>query len=166
MRSIFAIAVLALVGCSAVPSIPVHPQSQGAAIKTSGGTFSAMYSGNYTLSSCSSSHSGHFTFSGSGSGSFIHSSTENGSMTQSAFSCVWSGTAKLTSTLHPRNQIVVALSLNHTVLNSPCNPMHEQVIFTVTGGAGRFANAAGRGTIVFSCHNGAYSDQWSGTITY
>jgi hypothetical protein len=165
IRRIGAVALLILAGCTGVPSIPGH-QAQGAAIKASGGTFSATYSGNYTLSSCSSSNSGHFTFSGSGSGSFIHSSSEDGSMTQSAFSCVWSGTATLTSKLHPRNRITVRLSLNHTTRNSPCNPMHEQVVFIVTGGTGKFANAAGRGTILFSCNNGNYTDQWSGTITF
>lgn len=172
MRWIFVFAVLMLTACASSPMFQGHPSAPSRQLggetvgPSNGGPFTAKYSGSYTLSSCSSHSSGHFNFSGSGSGSFIHGSSESGSMTQSPFDCVWSGTATLTSMLHPSNQIVVSLSLNHISPNSPCNPMEEHVEFVVRGGTGRFRHATGRGTIAFSCSSGKYTDQWSGSITF
>ena len=173
MRSIFAIAVLALVGCSAVPSIPVHPQPQGAAIKASGGSFSASYSGTFTLRACAPPDGfGSFGFNGSGSGAFIHASTENGSAVGNVHgACSWSGTATLRNSLHPRNSVKVSLFLMGAGTgqdNTPCYPdFGHSVKFTVVSGTGRFTNATGSGTVAFTCHSDdTYTDKWSGTINF
>ena len=38
--------------------------------------------------------------------------------------------------------------------------------FAVTGGTKKFAKAAGRGTVAFTCSGKTYTDKWSGTITF
>ena len=171
MRSwMCAVAIVFLAGCAAVPSVPTHLQTQGPATRASGGAFSASYSGNYHLTKCNLQRhkKGSFTFTGSGSGAFIHSSTENGLMSGSSSApCIYTGTAALTSTLHPRNSITVVLALHYFLLNDPCTSKGQQVTFRVLGGTGRFANATGNGTVAFSCNsNGTYTDHWSGTITF
>ena len=165
-RLISMLAVLVLVGCSAIPTVPTHPQPYAETIRTSGGPFSARYSGSYSLKECSRTETGSFNFSGSGSGSFIQSSTESGHMTgKSSFRiCTWKGIATIVSSLHPRNSIVVLLD-SVGFNQGPCTSKHS---FEVTGGAGKFSNATGSGTVVFTCNssNGTYTDQWSGTITF
>ena len=137
-----------------------------AARTNGGGTFAAHYAGNFTLTSCTASKSGHFTFSGNGSGSFIHLSTENGHMIDKRLSvrCVWSGTAKLVSKRHPGNSITVTLGLNDGSRTSPCS---NGVGFVVKSGTGKFAGASGYGTVTFTCSGSkTYTDQWSGTLTF
>lgn len=167
IRSIFAIAALVLAGCAAVQSFPTHVQTQSAAIKQSGGPFSANYAGNYSGSDCSAHMNGSFQFSGSGSGSFIHQSTESGSMHGQFINqeCRWEGTVTLTSTLHPRNSLTMVVGQAPALLPCMDNP---KVTFGFVTGTGKFANASGSGTIVFHCNpnNGTYTDHWSGTITY
>jgi len=165
-RWICGVAILVLVGCSTVPSVPTRPQTQAATIRTSGGPFSAQYSGNYSLKECSQTGTGRFNFNGSGSGSFIHGSTEIGNMTGnlSFRICNWKGRAELISSLHPRNSIVVLLDT--TGFNQgPCGVQHS---FEVTSGTGRFAHAMGNGTVAFMCKpsKGTYTDQWSGTVSF
>ncbi len=166
IRLVLAITMVALVGCTAVSSVPAHLQSVKPALKASGGAFNASYSGNFTLRSCPG---GLFTFSGSGSGSFIRGSSEEGAMSSNQDSCGWNGQATLTNTLHQRNTITVNLSLGNFAFTSPCSPRFSNgVHFTVVSGTGRFANATGSGTVKFACNNtsGKYTDQWSGTITF
>lgn len=170
IRLISAIAMLALVGCAAVLSVPTHLQTQGAAIRQSGGPFTGSYSGNDHLIICNpqTRFKGSFTFTGSGSASFIHSSTESGVMSGSSSApCAFAGAATLTSSVHPENSITVELALRSFLRNSPCTPKGQHITFTVESGTGRFANAAGNGTVNFACRsNGTYTDQWSGTITF
>jgi hypothetical protein len=168
MRWISAVAVLVLAGCSAISSIPTHSQTATTAIQESGGRFNATYSGTSKRSRCGGAP-GYFDFSGSGMGSFIQSSTEVGSMTSGSGNCEWNGTATFTSSLHPRNSITVALFLSTSGLgNVPCHPRLNNIVkFTVASGTGRFADATGRGTVVFHCHiNGNYSDDWAGSISF
>ena len=162
-RWICAVALVALAGCSAVSSVPPHPQTLGAAIKASGGAFSGGYAGTYTGGfSCISG--AHFNFSGSGIASFIHRSTESGSMTvTSGMSCAYNGMATLTSTFHPSNTITIGLGPS----GAPCN-FRTRIVgvpFTVTSGTGKFRNATGSGKVKFTCGSG-YTDKWSGTITF
>lgn len=165
IRLISVFGIFALAGCSAVASIPGHLQVQSAAIKASGGAFNANYSGNFTLRGCPG---GQFNISGSGSASFIHGSSEKGYMSTNPNGCGWIGAVTLTSTLHPRNTITAFLSLNNFPQNNPCSPRFNlKVRYLISSGTGRFANATGSGTVVFTCHgDGTYSDQWSGTITF
>jgi hypothetical protein len=165
-RLIWVVGLLVVGGCSAVPSILTHPLTQEAAIKESGGPFTATYSGTYTLGEgCARTQ---FHFNGSGTGSFIHSSTESGTMISSDVGCNWGGHATLTSSTRPRNSITVALSLGNFGFSTPCSPrLGQKVHFKVTSGTGRFSNATGNGTVVFSCHSdGTYTDTWSGAITF
>lgn len=169
IRLISAVAVLMLVGCTAVPSVPTHVQTQGAAIQRSGGAFSASYAGSDGFNTCPTMNgSSFFNFSGSGSGSFIHSSTETGSMTVSG-NCIWNGTAVLKNSAHARNTITMnlAFSSDNGVFGDPCHPKGQKhVQFSVLSGTGKFAHATGSGTVAFACHNGKYTDKWSGTITF
>lgn len=163
------IAMLVLVGCSAVPSAPTHMQTQGAAIKASGGSFSASYSGTWTARNFPCEEPplpGSFTFNGNGSGSFIHMSGEH--IFFIGCTVPWHGTATLTSSRFPNNSITA--TVDHVLARSnPCDAFGRHVDFTVTGGTGRFASATGSGTIAITCHgntSGTYTDQWSGTITF
>lgn len=170
-RLICAVALLVLAGCTSVPSVPTPLQTQRAAIKASGGPFNVTESGNYTLSGCNPPYNGNFAFSGSGSGTFIHRNNEGGTMIGDANTgCPWSGNVKLINALHPRNTISMSLILGKPPLghNDPCNPGgFQHIMFTVTGGTGRFAHATGSGVLEFACNsNGTYTDQWSGTITF
>ena len=162
-RLISVAALLVLVGCSVVPSVPTHVQMQNATIQQSGGPFGASYAGNETGgNSCLLNHP--FKFSGTGSAAFLHASSESGSMVWShGFTCDLVGSDTLTSTNHPHNSVTVRMEYGLP----GCQRSFKGMTFTVTGGTGRFANAAGSGTIKFSCHsNGTYTDQWSGTITF
>lgn len=161
-------AILIGAACSALPSVPTHLQPRGAAIRASGGAFSASYSGSYQVATCELNR-GSFAFSGSGSGSFIHNSAETGSMetTFGGGGCNWTGTATLTNALHPRNSINMDLSFGTRTGGSPCQAFLNHVKFVAVGGTGRFVNAYGNGIVKFTCNsNGTYSDQWSGTITF
>jgi len=170
IRLISAVAVLLLAGCSAVPSVPTHLHTQGAAIKASGGPFSATFMGHFRLNGCHvPDGEGHFTFEGFGSGSFIHGATESGLMNGDVYTgCPWNGSATLQSTRRTQNSIIMSLSLQPFFHgNDPCNPGRRQVMFTISGGTGRFANATGSGIVVFTCHtDGSFTDQWSGNITF
>jgi hypothetical protein len=167
VRWILAIGILALAGCSAVRSVPTGVQTESTMIRTSGGPFSATYSGKYTLGSgCALTQ---FHISGSGSGSFVHSSNEKGSMDSGDQGCEWQGPATLRSSVHPRNSITMSLTLgNFGPGNTPCHPRFGQKVrFNVVSGTGRFVNATGSGTVVFTCHSdGTYTDTWAGAITF
>lgn len=137
-----------------------------AAHANAGGAFAAHYAGDFSLTSCTGSTNGHFTFSGKGSGSFINLSSEKGHMVDKRFSvrCVWSGTATLVSRRHPANSFTVTLGLNDGSRTSPCS---NGVGFVVKSGTGKFVNASGYGTVTFTCSgSNTYSDQWSGTLTF
>ena len=159
-RLICAVALLILAGCTAVPSVPTHVQSQTAAIQQSGGAFSGGYAGTY---SGGGSCIARFSFSGSGAASFIHGSTELGSMNAEMQTCEFVGTATITSKLHPGNTITVGLGPS----GEPCNFRTRilGVSFTVRSGTGKFRNATGSGKVKFTCGSG-YTDKWSGTITF
>lgn len=160
---IFAVSVIVLVGCSAVPSVQTHPQIEGATIKTGGGAFSASYAGTETGGfSCILNQ--HFNFSGTGSATFLHASSESGDMVWGrGFTCDLVGRATLASTNHPHSTVTV--ELEYTLPG--CEPSMHPMPFRVVSGTGRFAHAKGSGTVRFSCHTGGmYNDKWSGTITY
>ena len=171
-RLVLAITTLLFVGCSAVSSIPAHLQPVKSAIQQSGGPFSASFMGHFRLGVCSPPDGqGRFTFEGFGSGSFIHGATESGAMNGNVFTgCPWTGSAKLQSTRRTQNSITMSLSLERPTLgsNNPCNPGSQRhVMFTISGGTGRFANATGSGTVAFTCHSdGSFTDAWSGTISF
>jgi hypothetical protein len=137
-----------------------------AAHANAGGAFAAHYAGKFSMTSCTASANGHFTFSGKGSGSFIHLSSEKGHMVDKRFSvrCVWSGTATLVSRRQPGSSVTVTLGLNDGSRTNPCN---NSVGFVVKSGTGKFAKASGYGTVTFTCSGtNAYTDQWSGTLTF
>jgi len=175
IRHISIAVALLFAGCSAVPNIPTHPtapsqsQTVRAASPAGGGAFSATYAGSYRLTVCASPDGdGSFKFSGLGTGSFIHHSIETGMLIGDVHqSCNWSGKVALTSRFHPQNSITMALSLRGFQSGTPCSPRFGQKVnFAVLSGTGRFARAAGSGTVVFACSNGNYTDQWSGAVTF
>jgi len=162
---ICAVAVFALAGCSTVPILSTHLQTSRSAIGASGGAFSASYAGRFTSSPCSNGRNGTFSFGGSGYGNLIGSSSETGSLTSRSRNgqCrfLYKGPTTLTSTLHPRNTIMLSLS------ERGYTPCVIPPTFAVTGGTGTFAHATGSGKVVFMCHlDGTYTDQWSGSITF
>ena len=161
-----AVAALLLAGCSAVSNIPTRVHTVDRTIRTSGGTFSASYSGNFADSSCSRAHNGTFSFAGEGVGDFIGSSSETGSL-KNRFrngTCRfhWKGPATLTSAQNPRDTITFSLS------ETGYTPCVIPPTFVVTGGTGKFVHATGSGKVVLQCRisPNTYSDTWSGTITY
>jgi hypothetical protein len=163
------LAVAVLGGCSSGAGsqvAPLGPMLQSAA-PAAGGSFSASYSGTYSLSFiCGQNPQGYFKVSGTGSASFLHRSTEAGSMYVKDRCGYWLGTGTLTSSHNPRNTITVWLRSVAIGSESPCyNPRGVQ--FSVTGGTGKFAHATGSGTVRFVCNNnGTYTDHWTGTVMY
>lgn len=172
MKRFICAALLILAGCSTVPNVTTHVQPVDPALKANGGHFSATFTGNFTLATCvPPDGQGRFTFEGFGSGSFIHGATERGSMNGDVFTgCPWSGSATMQSTRHSQNSITMSLSLEKGILHAdnPCAAGGQRpVMFTVSSGKGRFVNAAGSGTVAFTCHSdGTFTDQWTGTITF
>jgi hypothetical protein len=140
-------------------------------VPANGGAFSGAYSGGYSLTLCVSGYRGHegsFTFKGSGNASFLHGSTESGVMKRGKINqnlCVgWGGTATLSSSRNPQNQIVMDIFSHSATIDSPCGHVFY---YSVTGGSGKFANASGSGTVSFTCSGStSYTDRWSGTLNY
>jgi len=165
-RWICAIAIFFLAGCSAVSSVPTHSLTQRTALPDSGGTFTVNDSGGYYRTGCGGFQSGNFLFRGSGVGTFIHSNKESGDMVSPKNSCTFSGTAKMMNKVRPANSITIALSSH----SQHCFHSHSTTMtFTINGGTGRFALATGSGTVIFQCGpggSGAYTDVWSGTISF
>ena len=160
--------VLAITGCSAASTLPVHPQSQSVAIQSGGGVFHASYSGQFTrntTSGCGTTHDV-FSFSGSGRGAFIHDSTESGQVISFRSTCAWTGAATLVSSENPNNSITVAYN---AVMQKGHDPCDHIVNFVVGRGTGKFANVKGSGTVRFACTggtSGTYVDHWAGSITF
>ena len=136
-----------------------------------GGPFNGGYTGQFSLVTCVTGlhgRKGTFTFSGLGKASFLRKSTEQGQLTEGVINnniCVgWGGNATLTSVRNPANTIYVQLN-DRNFVQSLCG---QAVSFSVIWGTGKFARAAGNGTVTFQCSgsSGQYIDQWSGTITF
>ena len=164
------ILALSLVGCSSastLPSIAAHVTGQP---RSAGGAFSASYAGNDTLIACQplNGHNGAFDFAGTGIATFLRRSEEKGHMSAPHGVCLWSGSAILTSKIHPANTITLHLNLPrpNNAPNNPCKTLGETIGWSVTSGTGKFAHASGRGSLVFKCSQGAYTDTWSGTLTF
>ena len=155
---ICAAAASLLLGCANVPGLPAHLVTLRATLPDSGGTFSVKDSGYWSLV-CGPFHFYGFSFDGSGSGTFIHGNKENGLL-----SCNRTGSATIVSKQHPSDSITMALSARYL----PCVHGPTALTFTIDGGSWRFANAKGSGTVTFDCKlgNRAYSDMWSGTISF
>ena len=167
---ICALVVLSHSGCAALPNIPTHQLTARPAIVTGGGTFGATYHGSYSIAPCVQNRStGSLSIRGSGRGNFIHKSTEHGTLIADSADCVWAGDITLSALgAHPQDTIMMSVTFNGGGrAGNPCNPVHGQVQFVVSGGTGRFKNAAGNGTIKLTCNsNGTYFDHWSGTIIF
>lgn len=160
-----------LVGCGGsrsaiVPtSLIVTDARSSRGTAAAGGAFSGAYSGGYTLV-CRLSLS-QFKFLGTGSASFIHASSEQGKLREANGGCpnaTWTGTATLTSSRHASDTISVSLKTKQES-SFPCSI--SGCSFSVTGGTGKFMNAAGSGTLIMKkLGSHSYSDTWSGSITY
>lgn len=165
-RLINAAIILVLAGCSAAPSVPMHSLVQRTALPDNGGAFSVNDSGDYRRTGCGPVGAGVFIFGGSGAGTFIHRNRESGSMTSAKNSCKFSGTATMVSKKRPADSITTVIASS----SLPCFHSHATTMtFTISGGTGRFAQATGSGTVVFTCgpaNTGIYNDEWSGTITF
>jgi len=174
IRSISVVAALLLAGCSAVPSVPTHPlapvQSHAVRIANpaSGGPFAAAFSGRIDRLSCNQLMGAHFSFSGTGTATFFGKrpkfAMERGELsgTYHFYGCsAWSGGAALSIGDPTRGTIGFSLSAN--TITKGCLAGAK---YAVTGGTGRFVNAAGSGTVSFVCTGNTYTDRWSGTLTF
>lgn len=161
---------LALAGCSSSSTLPADSIHATGQVAASGGALSANYSGKDTLAACGplNGRNGSFSFAGTGTATFFHQSGETGRMSAPHGVCVWSGSATLTSTFHPANTVTVHLALPrpNSSPNDPCKTLGRTISWSVTSGTGKFAHASGRGSLVFNCSQGAYTDKWSGTLTF
>ena len=160
------VAAISLAGCGGFQSSTgahgpnvVAPGSR--TVSTSGSAFSGSYFGMTSSSGCGNS-SGPFFFRGSGESSFLGRSYESG-LLQFDRECAWSGGATLQSSKHPNQEIFMALSEGRGSIPSPCDVTFT---YTVHGGTGKFAKARGSGSLTFQCSGSAYSDQWSGTLSF
>ncbi len=130
-----------------------------------GGAFSGGYSGTAKFRPCVyQKYTGQFKFTGAGAVSFLGQSEESGNLVLSGRrgSCEgWSGHVVLRSSKHPRVRIKMQVGGRAYPGRCPTT-----LSYTVTGGTGRFDHATGSGTVAFMCSGSAYSDQWSGTITF
>jgi len=174
LRRIFAVAaVIVLAACNAAqnvsPNVGAGSNSglgPARIIFNHARKFTAAYSGTYTKSGdCSATAM--FTYKGNGHAKFLHSSSEQISMTWFCGSQDVTGSAMLTSVQHPGNSITASVSSSD--FKGPCYGF--TMTFTVTGGTGRFRRASGSGTIVLHSHSSeflsySYSDKWSGTLKF
>lgn len=167
-RWICAAALFFLAGCTAVSGVPTPLKTQGGAIQQSGGPFSAAFNGTIGELTCNPFMGAHFVFSGTGKATFFGRrpkfAIERGGLsgTYHPYGCSsWAGSAILSI----GNPSVGSIDF-HLSSNSITKGCVRGAQFTVTGGTGRFANAAGSGTVAFSCSGNTYTDQWSGTITF
>ncbi len=136
-------------------------------VQAAGGALSAHHSGTATpVGSCNTS-SCTVDVSGTGTATFIGANKETGqlSATFNGGSCgSGSGTLTMTSSSNPANSVTAAVAgrvcLNFLTLSI-------RVTYTITGGTGTFAHAAGSGHIKATASlSGSYHDRWSGTLTY
>jgi hypothetical protein len=139
---------------------PTLAQSPGG-----GGAFSGGYSGTANFRPCVyQQYTGQFKFTGAGAVSFLGQSEESGNLVLSGRrgSCQgWFGHVVLRSLKHPR--VRIKMQVGGRAHPGPCP---STLSYTVTGGTGRFYHATGSGTVAFMCSGSAYSDQWSGTISF
>ncbi|MBV9720194.1 MAG: hypothetical protein JOZ77_12815 [Candidatus Eremiobacteraeota bacterium] len=164
--------VMVTAACSAAqnvsPNVGVSsnaPLGASHIISNHGGKFSAAYTGTYSKSGDCSAEA-FFDYEGNGNAKFLHSSSEQLSLTWYCFSPNVIGSATLTSVRHPGDSITAKVS--STDFKSPCYGF--TMSFMVTGGTGRFQHASGSGTMVVKrlgrkCIY-SYSDKWSGTLKF
>jgi hypothetical protein len=152
---------------ASTPSMPLgHLMSGLAQSLTRGGAFSGGYSGTYYDSGCRKNLGETSTFTGTGKASFLFRSSESGSggapwTGLHGGACrPWTGAATIMSERNPQNSITLNLEGGH----GPC--YQQQLSWTVAKGAGKFKNATGSGTLVFTCRNSTYTDSWTGTVNY
>lgn len=160
------VAAISLAGCGGVQSSAGAPGPNTVApgsrtVPTSGSAFSGSYFGMVATSGCGQS-AGPFFFRGSGKSSFLGPSYESGIL-QANRVCAWRGGATLQSSKYPHKEIFMALSEGRGNIANPCD-----ITFTYVahGGTGKFTHAKGSGTLTFQCSGSAYSDQWSGTLSF
>ena len=129
-----------------------------------GGAFNGGYSGTAKSRSCVfHGYDGQFKFTGAGAVSFLGQSEESGNLRWNgprATCSGWAGHVVLRSSKYPRVRIKMQVS-GRAYSSCPTT-----LSYTVTGGTGRFYHATGSGTVAFTCSGSAYSDQWSGTISF
>jgi hypothetical protein len=170
------LAVLVIIGfaaCNAGPNVSPNVDSgpnlnlgSTRQIVDRKGTFRAAYSGSYQQSGVCSL-TGRRTYNGSGNAKFLHSSSEQLSLTWFCGSVRVIGSAIIASVQHPRDSITA--SVNSTDFKNPCAGF--TMAYTVTGGGGRFRRASGSGTIVVNklssrCTSYTYNDKWRGTLKF
>lgn len=167
-------ALFVLSGCTGIPSVPTHPvaqsltQSEMTAGPASAIAFTSIGSGSFTVSNCYGAQGRAVFLSGLGRGTLFHLHSESGTL--SADQCnpggeaSWAGLIHFVVEAHPQNSISMSLKFDGT---GPCDPVFgPKILFTVSGGTGRFAHAVGSGRVYFRCVGGGrYTDVWSGQIT-
>jgi hypothetical protein len=172
-QSLAVVAVIVLAACNAAQNVS---PDVGAGSNSSlgpagiafnhGGRFTAAYSGTFSKDGdCSATAT--FNYKGNGSAKFLHSSSEQISVTLYCGSREAAGSATLTSVQHSGDSITASVS--STDFQLPCH--NFTMSYTVTGGTGRFRGASGSGTIVLKepsrqCTYQKYSDKWSGTLKF
>ena len=158
----FLSAFFILSGCGSGFS-PPYGSGRGPGLE--GGLFVAHDIGISRYTVCRTGKLGHFTFHGTGRAAYMQNSSEDGNLIErpQGGRCLWSGKARMTSSDHPENSIVFALSLKDGYQYFPCRTGAK---FDIIGGTGEFRHARGSGTIFFDCDGSVYTDAWSGTVTF
>jgi hypothetical protein len=171
-QSVAVAAVIMLAACNAEqnvsPNVGADSNSRLGPIRTvsdHGGGFTAAYSGTYSKSG-DCSLTAMLTYKGGGKAKFLHSSSEQLSLTWYCGSRDVTGSATLTSVQHPRDSITASVS--SADFKGSCDSF--TMSFAVIGGTGRFRRASGSGTIALSTLSSqcsySYSDKWSGTLKF
>ncbi|MBA3948283.1 MAG: hypothetical protein H0X37_27515, partial [Herpetosiphonaceae bacterium] len=149
-------------------------------VSAAGGTFTAAYSGGFTLSNCPLlgilRTACKLNLNASGTAKFLGPSRETGNFVANLnllpLQCgSMTGTTKLTSLATPTNSVTAVLN------GQVCAPLLGGLLggtapftlnYRIVGGTGAFSNARGQGTVkgTLQLHllsgNGQYSDHWSG----
>lgn len=128
----------------------------------SGGAFWGAYSGAYKQGFNKRRAFCFFKFQGIGHALFLGQGTEKGHQTTSNAPCKgqWYGYAILTSAANQGDTITVRLQSGGY---SPCTNSPRGKVLR---GTGKFAQATGFLYVTFTCSNGTYRDQWSGTLNF
>ena len=159
---IFAMVGLALVSAACGGGVKPTPSSGGVEPferYQAGGTFNAYYSGSVSSRSCGFKCTTE-TLGGRGHGSFLRKSMQSETLKIECAveACSATGTATLTSTLHPGNTISIELSGDFGEIDNGS--------WSALGGTGKFANASGSGYWHTNYGTGTYSQSLSGTLNF
>lgn len=130
---------------------------------TSGGPFKANYSG-YSRASCYGAVVCDYDFRGAGHGTFIRGSNLISADARCQLRATWSANITIQSRNHPVNELYLRAGSYRPKSCAPPSRLFGG--FTVTGGSGKFANAAGSGAVTIHVKYHAFKANFSGNLTF